>query len=353
MRFAEPPRKPRGRKHRADDQRGLPAVDLFFLLTAHIGPSDPFPITPPDATAGDPAEGEFTLYLGRDGTLAYQDSRGTDAALAALSAARTAYCAQGGCSEDVPPQVLLRADAQVPGKDLAALLPKIASAGFTLGQARDGAAMKIALSTTRSRPAPSLASRWPPISPFSPPAPQEGATSSGSGGDALVSISAADPQVAEMVDKWQSAPQVASLDPQPAQPDPAPRARGPRRAAGQACPRCPINPKLQELAAAQPPAKPDSVPRQGRERHTAPPACAARGQTGARGRPPRPGRRVVLRPPVQREARRDRHVKRGDRITAKPPPEARVRSAAGSGGGAECGRWCGNAAARKRRKRAA
>jgi len=105
---------------------------IFFLMTAQIAPPEPFEVTPPEVSGeGVEAEGAFTLYLGPDGALAYLDAMGEDEALAALEVAKEAYCAAGGCSEDVPPPpLILRADAGVEGARLARLMPRIAQAGF-------------------------------------------------------------------------------------------------------------------------------------------------------------------------------------------------------------------------------
>ena len=105
---------------------------IFFLMTAQIAPPEPFEVTPPEVTAeGVEADGEFTLYLGPDGAIAYEGTEGETAALAALDAARETYCQAGGCSETLPPPPLvLRADAAVAGTQLARLMPRIAQAGF-------------------------------------------------------------------------------------------------------------------------------------------------------------------------------------------------------------------------------
>lgn len=130
MQFSDPPR-------RRSPESIVPMINvvflllIFFLMTAQIVPPEPFDVTPPIAQGGEPAEGEFTLYLGADGVLAYRNTQGAKAALAALAAEKDAYCVAGGCSEDVPPPpVILRADAEVPGARLAALMPRIAQAGF-------------------------------------------------------------------------------------------------------------------------------------------------------------------------------------------------------------------------------
>jgi len=105
---------------------------IFFLMTAQIAPPDPIEVQPPSVSQpGGVAEGEFTLYLGADGALAFRDVTGDEAAIAALQAAKDAYCASGGCSDNVPPPpVILRADAELPGATLARLMPRLAQAGF-------------------------------------------------------------------------------------------------------------------------------------------------------------------------------------------------------------------------------
>jgi|SRR6056297_3339210 len=131
MQFPDPPR-------RKPPETIVPMINvvflllIFFLMTAQIAPPDPFEINPPDVEqTGDPAEGAFTLYLAASGKLAYRDARDQEAALEALQTDKAAYCAEGGCSQDVPPlPLVLRADAGVSGAALAALMPRLAQAGF-------------------------------------------------------------------------------------------------------------------------------------------------------------------------------------------------------------------------------
>lgn len=131
MQFSDPPR-------RQPPESIVPMINvvflllIFFLMTAQIAPPEPFEVTPPQVAAdGASAEGQFTLYLSADGVLVYDDTQGEAAALAALSTAKKAYCAAGGCSDTVAsPPLILRADAAVPGARLAALMPMIAQAGF-------------------------------------------------------------------------------------------------------------------------------------------------------------------------------------------------------------------------------
>jgi biopolymer transport protein ExbD len=131
MQFPDPPRR------RAQESI-VPMINvvflllIFFLMTAQIAPPEPFAVTPPEVAAdGPPADAQFVLYLGPEGELAFRDSRGEEAALAALSAARAAACPAQGCADTAASRSLvLRADAGVPGTRLAALMPRIAAAGF-------------------------------------------------------------------------------------------------------------------------------------------------------------------------------------------------------------------------------
>lgn len=104
---------------------------VFFLMTAQIAPPTPIDVTPPTATAEDLTDGTFTLYLGKDGQLAYVNALGADAALAQLQAAKEALCLTERCTEETTPHTLvLRADAAAPGTALAKLMPRIAQIGF-------------------------------------------------------------------------------------------------------------------------------------------------------------------------------------------------------------------------------
>lgn len=129
MRFADPPRSSR-------TDNIVPMINIvfllliFFLMTAQIAPPAPFEVTPPNVVDdGEAAEGEFTLYLAADGTLAYRDVTG-EAALAALQVAREIFCASGGCTEGQPDPLVLRADGAVDGARVARLMAQLAQAGF-------------------------------------------------------------------------------------------------------------------------------------------------------------------------------------------------------------------------------
>ncbi|MBF9033065.1 biopolymer transporter ExbD [Rhodobacterales bacterium HKCCE2091] len=91
---------------------------VFFLMSAQIVPPEPFAVAPPEAAATAAELPADTLFVAADGQLAYEDAR-NDSVFAAI-AARTA---------DAP--LAIRADADLPGADLAALLPRLAAAGVT------------------------------------------------------------------------------------------------------------------------------------------------------------------------------------------------------------------------------
>lgn len=104
---------------------------IFFLMTAEIAPPEPFPVTPPTAESDEQADGVFTLFINPKSEVAYQDTIGPDAALAALGADLDVFCEAQGCSDETPPPtVLLRADANASAAQIAALLSKIGALGF-------------------------------------------------------------------------------------------------------------------------------------------------------------------------------------------------------------------------------
>lgn len=111
MRIDMPPRKPRG-------ESIIPMINvvflllIFFLLTARITTPDPFPVTPPDGEAGDPALLQGVLYVSAAGELAYDTARGE--AVWALIAAR---------DEATPLEI--RADLATPATRIATLLRQL------------------------------------------------------------------------------------------------------------------------------------------------------------------------------------------------------------------------------------
>ncbi|MEM5475514.1 biopolymer transporter ExbD [Pacificibacter sp. AS14] len=106
---------------------------IFFLMTAQIAPPEPFPVAPPSAVSDSQADGDLILYVNADGLIAFQDIEGEDTALLTLQHALDRHCKVESCASATPP-VLLRADGDVSAETIAALLPKLGSAGFTAVQ---------------------------------------------------------------------------------------------------------------------------------------------------------------------------------------------------------------------------
>ena len=111
MQFARP-------KRRQPREAIVPMINvvflllIFFLMTATIAPPDPLDVSPPLA-ASDPAERAQALVVSADGTLAFGTARGQAAIVAALS---------------VGP-LTIRADAGLPGAELAGILARLADLG--------------------------------------------------------------------------------------------------------------------------------------------------------------------------------------------------------------------------------
>ena len=114
MHIDMPKRRPRG-------ESIIPMINvvflllIFFLLTAQISPSTPFPVTPPDSTSDIRTRAQDVLYVSATGKLAWNEARGDD--VWPLIAART---------EDGPVQI--RADASAPAATLAAHLKQLRQA---------------------------------------------------------------------------------------------------------------------------------------------------------------------------------------------------------------------------------
>jgi biopolymer transport protein ExbD len=112
MRFVPPPTRERR-------ESVVPMINVVFLLlvfllvTAEMAPPPPLDVTPPVAPADPSAPAEVEIVVAADGTVAYGDLQG-DAALAAVPQGAT---------------LAIRADADLPGAALAALLPRLAAAG--------------------------------------------------------------------------------------------------------------------------------------------------------------------------------------------------------------------------------
>lgn len=121
MRFARPPR-------RRATESVVPMINvvflllIFFMMTARIAPPPPFEMTLPIADATQPLSEERTLYLSADGDAALSGLLG-DQAWQALAAQGM----QGG--GDAP--LTIRADADLPASQLAAILSRLAGLGIT------------------------------------------------------------------------------------------------------------------------------------------------------------------------------------------------------------------------------
>lgn len=111
MRIDMPKRKPRG-------ESIIPMINvvflllIFFLLTAQIAPSTPFPLTPPDSSSEFTVQAQDVLYVSATGELAWNEARGE--AVWPLIADR----------DDKTP-VQIRADATTPAAMLAAHLKQL------------------------------------------------------------------------------------------------------------------------------------------------------------------------------------------------------------------------------------
>lgn len=121
MQFPAPPRRPRA-------ESIVPMINvvflllIFFLMTAQIAPPDPFAVTPPEAAAGDPADGPLVLYLSAEGQIGFRDTL-DEAALAALQA-------ELANDPEQTKTLMLRADALAPALALARLMPRLADMGL-------------------------------------------------------------------------------------------------------------------------------------------------------------------------------------------------------------------------------
>ncbi|NVO25183.1 ExbD/TolR family protein [Donghicola mangrovi] len=127
MKFPEAPRKPA-------PESVVPMINvvflllIFFLMSAQITPPAPFEVTPPQAQADQPADGEFTLYMDASGQAGFQDQTG-NSAFAALSRARDDYCGKADCTA-TPPTLMVNADGSAGGAALAELIRSLGQAGF-------------------------------------------------------------------------------------------------------------------------------------------------------------------------------------------------------------------------------
>ncbi|PQO21812.1 biopolymer transporter ExbD [Rhodobacteraceae bacterium WD3A24] len=90
---------------------------IFFLMTAQIAPPEPLDVTPPETADADaPPDPDTALFVDAGGALSYDGRRGEDA-LARIAA------------RDAGAPLSIRADADLPGAELAALLRRLAGRG--------------------------------------------------------------------------------------------------------------------------------------------------------------------------------------------------------------------------------
>ncbi|MGF1503025.1 MAG: ExbD/TolR family protein [Paracoccaceae bacterium] len=94
---------------------------IFFLITAASARPVPFPVAPPGSVAEDRADTRRVLFIAADGRLGYGEDRG-DAVYARL--------AEEAAAEESSRPLLVRADRQLPGAELARVLTRLGQAGI-------------------------------------------------------------------------------------------------------------------------------------------------------------------------------------------------------------------------------
>ena len=121
---------PLSRKGARQAEPLLPMIDVvfflivFFMIVSRFAEPEPFAVTPPVSGTEAEVAGELALFLGADGEFGLRAGASVlrgEAALAALAA----RC-DGGCDA-----LLLHADMAAPAGAVAAILPRLAAAGFT------------------------------------------------------------------------------------------------------------------------------------------------------------------------------------------------------------------------------
>ncbi|WP_281953695.1 biopolymer transporter ExbD [Pseudophaeobacter arcticus] len=91
---------------------------IFFLLSSQIAPRAPFAVTPPRLETGEPSGSEALLFMAADGRLHFSGAQTQDAMAAVLAQASEL----DGLS--------LRADANVPAREVAALITQLRDGGI-------------------------------------------------------------------------------------------------------------------------------------------------------------------------------------------------------------------------------
>ncbi|GMG85655.1 hypothetical protein LNKW23_48800 [Paralimibaculum aggregatum] len=112
-------------RHRRTRDGAVPMINIvfllliFFLLTATLSTSAPFPLALPESRAEARAEEEAVLFVAADGRLAWMGHR--DAAVYPAIAAAAA-AGRG--------RIEIRADRDLPGPEIARILAALGSAGI-------------------------------------------------------------------------------------------------------------------------------------------------------------------------------------------------------------------------------
>ena len=101
---------------------------IFFLLTAQITPKALLDVAPPSSEAGEDTGRLPVVVMDSEGQVAFDDTLGRDAVLAALQAEVEALCASSDCNTQ-PIELTLRAGASASGKAVAALIADLGSIG--------------------------------------------------------------------------------------------------------------------------------------------------------------------------------------------------------------------------------
>lgn len=124
MDLHDPPRKP-------PKESVVPMINvvflllIFFLMTATIAPPEPFEVELPQSVADAPSEVNQALYVAASGEMTWGDHKG-EAIYAAL--------ARNGMAELDAPPLVIRADRNVSGAEIARLLKRLATLGITQSQ---------------------------------------------------------------------------------------------------------------------------------------------------------------------------------------------------------------------------
>ncbi|WP_417699125.1 biopolymer transporter ExbD [Pseudophaeobacter sp.] len=91
---------------------------IFFLLSSQIAPRAPFAITPPKLENGETLTPEAVLFMAADARLYFSGAEGRDALAAVVAQAPELEV------------LTLRADSEVPAREVAALISRLRDAGI-------------------------------------------------------------------------------------------------------------------------------------------------------------------------------------------------------------------------------